>query len=119
MRDRVDAKLKKEKLYRKKKVISSLLRLLAGLGVLSFGLYFMDIFELIGGGVLILISLISFQGINKKINPRLLVRKERDRLKYLALDIIAFSLINPIGVLPAIYDLYKRDFVMRGGFDEK
>jgi len=30
-----------------------------------------------------------------------------------------FSLVNPIGNIPVIYDLYKRDYILRGGFDEK
>ncbi|MDD7463174.1 MAG: hypothetical protein SOW41_00805 [Anaerococcus sp.] len=110
--------MRAEKLYKEKMTLSSILWLLAGLGVLGFGIYYMEIFELVGGSLLILFSLIQFAGKNRSRKTKHLVKRERDKLKYLCLEIIAFSLINPIGVLPALYDLYKRDWVMRGGLDE-
>ena len=33
--------------------------------------------------------------------------------------LVIYSLVNPLGNIAIIFDLYKRDFVMRGDFDEK
>ncbi|MDD7305217.1 MAG: hypothetical protein PUG67_01370 [Peptoniphilaceae bacterium] len=107
-----------EKIYSTKLIISSLIRLLAGLGVLAFGIYFKEIFEIGGGIFLLFFSLIQFQGRKRRKKSNLLVKKEREKLKFLCLVIIVFSLINPIGILPAIYDLFKRDWLIRGGLDE-
>lgn len=118
MRNKDVREKRQEKLYNKKVAISSLLYFLAGMGVLAFGIYFMEIFELLGGSILILFSLIQFAGKNRRRNAQAIIKRERDKLKFLFLAIVAFSLINPIGILPALYDLYKRDWVMRGGLDE-
>ena len=32
---------------------------------------------------------------------------------------MAFSLINPIGILPFLYEIKKRDWVINGGLDEE
>lgn len=110
---------KNEILYRKKMTVSSILWLLCGLCVLGFGIYFREIFELVGGAFLILFSLAQFSGKNRRIRPKTLIKREENRLKFLIVAIVLFSLINPIGILPALYDLFKRDWVMRGGLNEK
>lgn len=109
---------RKEKLYNKKVNMSSFLWFLAGLGVLGFGIYFMEVFELIAGSLTIFFSIIQFVTKNRTKNLQTLIKRERDKLIFISASILIFSLINPIGILPAIYDLYKRDWVMRGGLDE-
>lgn len=108
-----------EILYKRKMTISSILWLLCGLCVLGFGIYFREIFELVGGGLLILFSLAQFSGKNRRIRPKTLVKREEGKLKFLSFSIAIFSLINPIGIIPALYDLFKRDWVMRGGLNEE
>ncbi|MGO3018007.1 MAG: hypothetical protein ACTIH2_02535 [Anaerococcus sp.] len=109
---------RKVKFYNKKINISSFLWFLSGLGVLSFGIYFMEIFEIIGGSLLIIFSLIQYAEKNRRKTIETLKKKERNKLTFLSVIILVFSLINPIGIFPAIYDLYKREWVMRGGLDE-
>ena len=107
----------KLKTYRQKNNLSTLIWFLTGAGVLVFGIYFKEIFEIIGGIFLMLIAIIKF--ITRKINKIYTIfKQEREKLKYLLIVILAFSLINPIGILGPIFDIVKRDWVLGGGLDE-
>lgn len=110
---------RKERLYYKKTMISFVLWFLGGFGVLGFGIYLKDWFEIGGGIVLIILSSIQLIEKNRIKKPTLIIRKERKKLLFLSFCIIIFSLINPIGIIAPIYDIFKRDWVMRGGFDEE
>lgn len=118
MRKTNQTKSIKEESYRRKQILSSILYLLSGLGVLGFGIYFMEIFELVGGVLLVIVSLMQFSSSKKRYKEKLIEKKERAKLKFLVLAIGVYSLVNPIGIIPVLYDLYKRDFAMRGDFDE-
>jgi arginine exporter protein ArgO len=108
----------KLKIYKQKTNLSSLLQFVSGLGVLAFGIYFREIFEIVGGIFLLVLSAGQLAMKNKIQSPYSIIKREKGMLKYLAIEILAFSLINPIGILPAIYDLFKRDRVLSGELDE-
>lgn len=108
----------KLKIYNQKTNLSSLIWLLSGIGVLGFGIYFLEIFEIIGGIILIIVSIFQFITRLKNKNPFIIVKRERGKLKYICIAILVFSLINPIGIVGCIYDLFKRDWVLSGGLDE-
>ena len=103
--------------FNKMQTISSVIWILAGIGVLAFGIYYKEIFEIVFG---ILASLYGIGVLrNKNVSLNAIARREKSKLNFLILAIVVFSLVNPIGNIPVIYDLYKRDYVIRGGFDEK
>ena len=105
------------KKYNNMKKISSILWILAGLGVLGFGIYFREIFELVFGLFAIVYGLYTIK--TMLTSTTAIVRAEKNKLSFLSLAIVIFSLVNPLGNIPVIYDLFKRDFVINGGFDEK
>ncbi|MBM0046037.1 hypothetical protein [Anaerococcus sp. mt242] len=105
------------KKYNKMQTISSVIWILAGIGVLVFGIYYKEIFEIIFG-ILAFIYGIAVLRI-RNVSLGAIARSERKRLNILVIAIVVFSLVNPIGNIPVIYDLLKRDYVLRGGFDEK
>ncbi|MFO3717366.1 hypothetical protein AB9Q04_03235 [Anaerococcus sp. ENR1011] len=105
------------KKYNKMQTISSVIWILSGIGVLAFGVYYKEIFEIIFGILAILFGIAMIRIRNTSLNA--ILRREMSRLNFLILAIVVFSLVNPIGNIPVLYDLYKRDFVIRGGFDEK
>ncbi|MDU2202211.1 MAG: hypothetical protein E7G18_00605 [Anaerococcus hydrogenalis] len=47
------------------------------------------------------------------------MRYEKRKLSFYLLMIAVFSLINPIGILPFLYEIKKRDWVISGGLDEE
>ena len=104
------------KKYNKMRTASSILWILAGLGVLAFGIYYKEIFEIVFGSLAFIYGLAVLRISNVSLNS--IARRERNRLNFLILAIVIFSLVNPIGNIPVLYDLYKRDRVLRGGFDE-
>lgn len=105
------------KKYNSRKKTSSIIWILAGLGVLGFGIYYREIFEIVFG---VLASIYGLHNLRMRITSlNSIARLERNKLSFLALGIVIFSLVNPIGNIPILYDLFKRDYVLRGGFDEK
>lgn len=105
------------KKYNKIKTTSAILWVLAGLGVLGFGIYYREIFEIIFGSLAIIYGIYTKRLRNASLTS--ITRYEKNRLSFLAAGIVIFSLVNPIGNIPIIFDLFKRDRVLRGGFDEK
>ena len=93
--------------------LSSLLWFLSGVGVLAFGLYFMEIFEIVFGifGMVYAISNLK----NKNYSQASIRRVELNKLSFIVVFIIVYSLVNPIGNIPLLFDLYKRDTVLNGG----
>lgn len=105
------------KKYNSMKKISSLLWGITGLGVLGFGIYFREIFEIVFGILAIIYGIYNYR---MRLTSHLAIaRVEKNKLSFLALAIVVFSLVNPIGNIAVIFDLFKRDFVINGGFDEK
>ncbi|WP_311370688.1 hypothetical protein [Anaerococcus hydrogenalis] len=47
------------------------------------------------------------------------MRNEKRGLSFYLLMIALFSLINPVGILPFLYEIRKRDWVISGGLDEE
>nr|WP_072536999.1 hypothetical protein [Anaerococcus mediterraneensis] len=113
MRRRKNQALRKYNIYKR---ISSILWILTGLGVLAFGIYYREIFELIFGPLAIILGL--FNLITRK-KEKTIRTYEKKRLGFLSLGLVIYSLVNPLCNLAIIFDLYKRDWVMRGGLDEK
>ncbi len=105
------------KKYNSKKKASSILWALSGLAVLGFGIYYREIFEIVFGTLAIIYAIYNHR--TRVTSLAGIARIEKNKLTFLALAIVIFSLVNPIGNIPVIYDLFKRDQVMRGGFDEK
>lgn len=105
------------KKYNKMNTTSSVIWIISGLGVLAFGIYFKEIFEIIFGIFALIYGINNLRSRNKKLSS--IARSEKGKLNFLVIAIVIFSLVNPIGNLGVIYDLYKRDFALRGGFDEK
>ena len=105
------------KKYNSMKKISILLWVATGLAVLGFGIYFMETFEIVFGILAVIYGIYSHR---TKLTSRLAIaRVEKNKLSFLALAIVIFSLVNPIANIAVIFDLFKRDFVINGGFDEK
>ena len=106
------------KKYNKMKTIRSIIWILSGLGILAFGIYYKEIFEIIFG---ILASIYGMASLRTRRLTSLaaIAISERSRLKFLVISIVVFSLVNPIGNIAVIFDLYKRDYAIKGGFDEK
>lgn len=107
----------KLRIYNRKNKITYFLYFLSAILVFAFGLYYREIFELVGGGFL---AFRSFYLMNRhRANISSLIRFEKRKLSFLLLMIFFFSLINPIGILPFIMEIRKRDWVINGGLDEE
>ena len=52
-------------------------------------------------------------------SPVAIKKSEQGRLVFLSLLLIIYSLVNPLGNIAILFDIYKRDWVIRGGLDEK
>lgn len=105
------------KKYNQKKKISSSIWAISGLFVLGFGIYYREVFEIVFGILAIIFAFLNLRSRLTSISS--ITRLEKGRLKLLAVFIVIFSLVNPIGNIAVIYDLFKRDFAINGGFDEK
>jgi|GEM_PF-1057961 hypothetical protein len=106
------------KKYNKMKTISSVIWILSGISILAFGIYYKEIFELIFGILAFFYGLASLRT-RRLTSLAAIARSERRRLNFLVICIVVFSLVNPIGNIAVIFDLYKRDYAIKGGFDEK
>lgn len=104
------------KKYNKLNKISSLIWVLSGLGILGFGIYYKEIFEKIFGPVAIIYGLAT---LSTRQNQVAIKKTEQGRLAILSLLLIIYSLVNPLGNIAILFDIYKRDWVIRGGLDEK
>ena len=104
------------KKYNKINLISSVIWILMGLGIVAFGFYYKEIFEKIFGILAVIIGIASLRARKKKAAIK---NYETKRLPVLMALLVIYSLVNPLGNIAIIFDLYKRDFVMRGDFDEK
>ena len=104
------------KKYNKINLISSVIWILMGAGIIAFGFYYKEILEKIFGILAILIGMGSLRARKKKTAIK---NYETRRLAVLMALLVVYSLVNPLGNIAIIFDLYKRDFVMRGDFDEK
>lgn len=93
--------------------LSSLLWFLSGLGVLAFGIYFREIFEIVFGVFAMINSLLNLK--NTNYSQASIRRVELNKLSFIILFIIIYSLVNPLGNIALLYDLYKRDLVLNGG----
>ncbi|WP_311491493.1 hypothetical protein [uncultured Anaerococcus sp.] len=113
MRRRKNTDLKK---YYKINIASSMIWILVGAGIVGFGFYYKEILEKIFGAFAILIGIIS---IPSKRKPRLIKSYEDRRIFVLAGLLVIYSLVNPLGNIAIIFDLFKRDFALRRNFDEK
>ena len=109
-----DNSLKK---YNSMKKISTILWILTGLGVLAFGIYFREIFEVVFGIAGVIYGIYIHR--TKITSLTAVYRIEKNKLSFLALCIVIYSLVNPLANIAVIYDLFKRDYVINGGFDEK
>ncbi|MDY3005534.1 hypothetical protein HV819_11030 [Anaerococcus sp. AGMB00486] len=114
-----EKKLVSQKLrnYNKKNKIMYFLYFLSSISVFAFGLYYREVLELVGG---VFLALRCIYLMNRhRANTSSLIRFERRKLSFLLLMIIIFSLINPIGILPFIMEIGKRDWVINGGLNEE
>ena len=107
----------KIKNYNKKNKIAYFLYFLSAIFVFAFGIYYIESLELIGGFFLFLRAIYLIK-INNKIMGSIM-RYEKRKLSFYLLMIAVFSLINPIGILPFLYEIKKRDWVISGGLDEE
>ncbi|WP_297281787.1 hypothetical protein [uncultured Anaerococcus sp.] len=106
------------KKYNRMKTTSSVIWIICGAGVLAFGIYYKEIFEIIFGILAMLYGIASLRT-RRLTSLAAISRSEKRRLNFLAISIVVFSLVNPIGNIAVIYELYKRDYALKGGFDEK
>ncbi len=104
------------KKYYKINIVSSVIWILMGIGIIAFGIYYSEIFEKIFGVLAILVGSLS---IKTRKKPLAIRRYEERRLLILAGLLVIYSLVNPLGNIAILFDLFKRDFVMRGKLDEK
>lgn len=104
------------KKYNKINLISSVIWILSGLGIVAFGFYYKEIFEKIFGILAVIIGIASQRSRKKKAAIK---NYETRRITVLMALLVIYSLVNPLGNIAIIFDVYKRDFVMRGDFDEK
>ncbi|MDO4593809.1 MAG: hypothetical protein Q4B52_00390 [Tissierellia bacterium] len=99
--------------YALKTKVSSILWLLSGISILSFGLYFWEYFEITSGIISIVISIIKF---TNKVTVHKVdrINKFENRSIHLYMFLIVFfSLVNPIGIIPIIFDIYRREYTLR------
>lgn len=105
------------KIYNKLNKISSFLWIILGLGIIGFGIYYKEIFEKIFGAFAILIGI---NRLRNRFNKTISIKKyELGRIYFLSLMLIIYSLVNPLANIAILFDIYKRDWVIRGGLDEK
>ncbi|MDO5047537.1 MAG: hypothetical protein Q4D88_03215 [Anaerococcus sp.] len=99
--------------YHKLEKTSAIIWFVSGLGVLAFGIYFIEIFELVFGAFALInaISIIR----RKSYSTTTIRRVEENKLTFIMVFIGIYSLVNPIGNIPLLFDLYKRDRVLNGG----
>lgn len=102
--------------YNKINIASSIIWILAGAGIIAFGIYYKEILEKVFGGLAILIGFLTLR--TRKKPAAIRIYEER-RLITLALLLVIYSLVNPLGNIAILFDLFKRDFVMRGDFYDK
>ncbi len=107
----------KIKNYNKKNKIANFLYFLSAIFVFAFGIYYIESLELIGGFFLFLRGLFLIKINNKSMGS--IMRNEKRGLSFYLLMIALFSLINPVGILPFLYEIRKRDWVISGGLDEE
>lgn len=112
--NRENTKFKK---YNTKNKITYILYFLSAICVFAFGLYYKEGFELGGGIFLFLRRLYLIKTNNKEKGS--IIRNEKKGLSIKLLLVLAFSLINPIGTLPFLYEIKKRDWIINGGLDEE
>lgn len=104
------------KKYNKINLASSIIWILVGIGIIGFGFYYKEILEKIFGFLAIIIGISSIS-VRKK--PTVIKRYEDRRLFALAGLLVIYSLVNPLGNIAIIFDIFKRDFAMRRDFNEK
>lgn len=104
------------KKYNKLNLISSVIWILMGACIVAFGFYYKEILEKIFGIMAVIIGIGTLRARKKKSAIK---NYESRRLTVLMAFLVIYSLVNPLGNIAIIFDLYKRDFVMRGDFDEK
>lgn len=92
---------------------SSAIWFVAGAFVLGFGIYFREIFELVFGVFAMVYGLANLK--NQNYSEASIKRIEMNKLSFILVFIIVYSLVNPIGNIPLLFDLYKRDMVLNGG----
>ena len=107
----------KIKNYNKKNKIAYFLYFLSAIIVFAFGIYYIESLELIGGFFLFLRGVYLIKINSKSIGT--IMRAEKRTLSFYLMMIAIFSLINPIGILPFLYEIRKRDWVINGGLDEE
>lgn len=107
----------KFKKYNTKNKITYFLYFLSAICVFAFGLYYKEGFELGGGIFLFLRGIYLIKTNNKSAGS--IIRNEKKGLSIKLILISAFSLINPLGTLPFLYEIKKRDWVINGGLDEE
>lgn len=105
------------KKYNSLKSKSAIIWTLCGIGIFAFGIYYSEIFEIVFGILALIYGIYSYRTRHNSLSG--ICRIERNKLSFLAASIVIFSLVNPIGNIAVIYDLFKRDYVIKGGFDEK
>lgn len=104
------------KKYNRLNLISSIIWILMGLGIVAFGIYYREILEKIFGILAILIGIGTLRARKKKSAIKIY---ETKRLTILMAALVIYSLVNPLGNIAIMFDLYKRDYVITGDFDEK
>lgn len=104
------------KKYYKINIASSIIWILMGVGIIGFGFYYKEILEKIFGIFAIIIGILS---ISTKRKPLAIKRYEDRRIYALAGLLVIYSLVNPLGNIAIIFDIFKRDFALRRDFDEK
>ena len=105
------------KKYNSLKAKSALVWALSGIGIFAFGIYYSEIFEIAFGLLAVIYAIYTYRTRHNSLGG--IYRIERNKLIFLAAAIVVFSLVNPIGNIAVIFDLFKRDYVIKGGFDEK
>ncbi|MCI5839718.1 MAG: hypothetical protein SOZ89_04790 [Peptoniphilaceae bacterium] len=93
--------------------ISSILRLISSIAVGGFGVYFREYFEIVLCILGVIASIAKFNQKFDLISLRVIKNKENSKFFILMSLIVIYSLINPIGLIAVIYDIYKRDFFIK------
>ncbi|MDD7383199.1 MAG: hypothetical protein PUG22_02415 [Peptoniphilaceae bacterium] len=100
-------------IYRRMSKISSILRLISSIAVGGFGVYFREYFEIVLCILGVIASIAKFNQKFDLISLRVIKNKENSKFFILMSLIVIYSLINPIGLIAVIYDIYKRDFFIK------
>lgn len=95
---------------------SSILWIILGAAIIGFGIYYRENFEKVFGAFAIIQGLISLR---PKRTPDRIKRYEKSRLIAIAAMLVVYSLVNPLGNIALIFDIFKRDWVLRGGLGGK